>query len=302
MQENIDISMIDTSLTVPSSTASMINTGGLVILSVFLVVLFILFVRYKPKFGALLFGILGYVIFIFLGSNLFLGILPEFASTTNKVSGIEICVKSIIIVACYTIARICVANIMKDRYQGAGDILIAGAGLGLGDGVIYGITMIMPMSVLATHIQNTGLAEVLATSGMTPAEQVDFYITSVAPLLTVPPLVWLMSGISLAMDFIVNIALMMLNCGAANGKLPRVWYALSAAVALIYMLPFTFNMTNYTSLAEAAVPFLIKIVLFVVIITVVLKIDKERLGSILKTDLKGYTYERMPRFGSLHKR
>lgn len=34
----------------------------------------------------------------------------------------------------------------------------------------------------------------------------------------------------------------------------------------------------------------------------VLRIDKEKLGSMLSKDLKGYTYERMPRFGNLRKK
>ena len=44
MNDGFDLSMIDMSQTVPDSTASLISAGGMVILSVFLVLLFVIFI------------------------------------------------------------------------------------------------------------------------------------------------------------------------------------------------------------------------------------------------------------------
>lgn len=76
MNDGFDLSMIDMSQTVPDSTASLISAGGMVILSVFLVLLFVIFIRYKAKIMPLIAGVLGYVIFIFMGSNFVISILP----------------------------------------------------------------------------------------------------------------------------------------------------------------------------------------------------------------------------------
>ena len=302
MNEGFDLSMVDMTQTVPGSTASLINAGGMVILSVFLVLLFVIFVRYKSKIMPLIMGVLGYVIFIFMGSNLAIGILPEFARPNGKAGGIEICVTALIMTAFYTFARICIANILKGRYEGPGDIFIAGLGLGVGDGAIYGVTTIMTMSVLATSINQTGLEELLLNTGLSAADSTDLYVSTISPLINVPPVVWLLMGISLSMDMLMNIGLMMINCGVTQGKLDSVWYAISAGINFAMLLPFTFNSTNYTSMAEALLPFGIKLIMFVIMAYLVLRIDKEKLGSLLSKDLKGYTYERMPHFGNLRKK
>ena len=77
MNDGFDLSMIDMSQPVPDSTASLISAGGMVILSVFLVLLFVIFIRYKAKIMPLIAGVLGYVIFIFMGSNFVISILPD---------------------------------------------------------------------------------------------------------------------------------------------------------------------------------------------------------------------------------
>ena len=277
MNDGFDLSMIDMSQTVPDSTASLISAGGMVILSVFLVLLFVIFIRYKAKIMPLIAGVLGYVIFIFMGSNFVISILPDFARPDGMTGGMEICMTSLVMTLFYTIARICVANIIKDRYKGPGDVFIAGLGLGVGDGAVYGITTIMTMSVLASSI-------------------------TISPLIHVPPVVWLLMGISLSMDMIMNIGLMMICSGVADGKLDGRWYAITAVINFVMLIPFTFNSTNYTTTAQAVVPFVIKAAMFAAFAYMVLRIDKEKLGSMLSKDLKGYTYERMPRFGNLRKK
>ena len=289
MNDGFDLSMIDMSQTVPDSTASLISAGGMVILSVFLVLLFVIFIRYKAKIMPLIAGVLGYVIFIFMGSNFVISILPDFA----RPDGMTLF---------YTIARICVANIIKDRYKGPGDVFIAGLGLGVGDGAVYGITTIMTMSVLASSINHAGLEELLLNTGLSADAAVDLYVSTISPLIHVPPVVWLLMGISLSMDMIMNIGLMMICSGVADGKLDGRWYAITAVINFVMLIPFTFNSTNYTTTAQAVVPFVIKAAMFAAFAYMVLRIDKEKLGSMLSKDLKGYTYERMPRFGNLRKK
>lgn len=302
MNDTFDISMIDMTQKVPELTSPMLVGGGLVILSAFLVLMFVIFVRYKAKIGPLLLGVAGYITFIFLGSNLIIGVLPEFVSINGKVSGMQICVTAIILTLFYTCARICIANIMKDRYKGPGDVLAAGIGLGIGDGAVYGVTTIMTLQVLATSINQTGMKEILDNMGLSSAEALQLYESSISPLLMSPSVVWLLTGISLVMDMIMNIGLMMISCGVANGKLQSSWYGICAAVNFAMLLPFTFNTMNYTSLVQAVIPFVIKAVMFAAVVYAVINIDNRYLGSILKADLKGYTYERMPHFGNLRRK
>ena len=302
MNDGFDLSMIDMSQTVPDNTASLISAGGMVILSVFLVLLLVIFIRYKAKIMPLIAGVLGYVIFIFMGSNFVISILPDFARPDGMTGGMEICMTSLVMTLFYTIARICVANIIKDRYKGPGDVFIAGLGLGVGDGAVYGITTIMTMSVLASSINHAGLEELLLNTGLSADAAVDLYVSTISPLIHVPPVVWLLMGISLSMDMIMNIGLMMICSGVADGKLDGRWYAITAVINFVMLIPFTFNSTNYTTTAQAVVPFVIKAAMFAAFAYMVLRIDKEKLGSMLSKDLKGYTYERMPRFGNLRKK
>ena len=183
-----------------------------------------------------------------------------------------------------------------------GDVFIAGLGLGVGDGAVYGITTIMTMSVLASSINHAGLEELLLNTGLSADAAVDLYVSTISPLIHVPPVVWLLMGISLSMDMIMNIGLMMICSGVADGKLDGRWYAITAVINFVMLIPFTFNSTNYTTTAQAVVPFVIKAAMFAAFAYMVLRIDKEKLGSMLSKDLKGYTYERMPRFGNLRKK
>lgn len=296
---DFDLSMIDMTQTVPESTVSLINTGGMVMLSVFLILAFIFFVRYKSKIVPLLLGIFAYIIFIFMGAAMMTNMLPEFARPNGRAGGIEICITALIMTVFSAIARVCIANIMKNRYEGPGDALIAGLGFGVGDAAVYGFSTIMVLSVLATAINQTGLEELLLNSELPPSEAVELYISTVLPLINVPPIVWLLMGISLSMDMIMNIGLMMINCGAASGRLNTVWYAVSAAINFVMLIPFTFNSTYYRTLFDALLPFGIKVIMFAVFVFVVVKLDKDKLGSTLSKDLKGYTYQRMPHFGNL---
>lgn len=302
MNDGFDLSMIDMTQTVPEGTISLINTGGMVILSVFIVLVFVFFIRYKSKIVPLILGILGYLIFIFMGSNLMIGLLPEFARVNGKVGGIEICITSMIMTLFFTIARVCIANILNGRYDGPGDVLIAGLGLGIGDGAVYGITTLLTMSVLATSISQTGLEELLLNTGLSASEAVDLYISTILPIINVPSAVWLLMGISLSMDMITNVGLMMINYGAVKGKLNSTWYWISAGINFAMFLPFTFNSANYSSVTEVVLLFGIKTIMFVAFILMIFRLDREKLGGMLGKNLKGYTYERMPRFGNLRKK
>lgn len=296
---DFDLSMIDMTQTVPQSTASLINAGGMLMLSVFLVLAFIFFVRYKSKVVPLLLGIFAYIIFIFMGCNVFISMLPEFAKQNGKAGGIEICVTALVMTVFFTIARICIANIMRERYEGPGDALIAGLGLGVGDAAVYGFTTIMVYGVLAAAINQTGLEELLLNTGLPAEDAVDLYVSTILPLIKAPSVVWLLMGISLCMDMLMNVALMMINCGVVQGKLSNMWYFISAAFNFVMLALFTFNSTAYRTVFEAVMPFGIKVIVFIVLLVIVIRIDKEKLGSTLSKDLKGYTYQRMPHFGNL---
>lgn len=299
MMEDFDLSMIDMTQNVPESTISFINAGGMVMLSVFLVFAFIFFVRYKSKIIPLILGIFSYIIFIFMGCNVFISVLPKFARVNGQAGGIEVFITALVMAVFFTIARVCAANIMKGRYEGPGDALIAGLGLGAGDAAVYGFSTIMVFSVLATAVNHSGLEEILLNSELPAADAVELYVSTILPLIKVPSIVWLLMGISLSMDMIMNVALMMINCGAAQGKLNRSWYVISAFINFVMLIPYTFNSTSYRTLFEAILPFAIKTVMFIILIIVTVKLDKEKLGSTLSKDLKGYTYQRMPHFGNL---
>lgn len=302
MTDNFDISMIDMTQTVPNDAVGMLSAGGLTILTVFLALLFVMFVRYKAKVVPLLLGVIGYIIFIFMGSNLVIGMLPEFASADGSVSGIEVCVTAIIMTLFYTVARIIIANIMKGRFEGPGDVLVAGLAFGVGDAAVFGVTTIMTLMVLANSINQVGMQEMLANMGLSSEAALNLYVTSIYPIIASPSIVWLLAGISISMDMLMNVGLMMINCGVAGKKLNANWYIISALINFAMLLPFTFNIMHYTKLVDVIIAFTIKLVMFAVFAYMVVVIDDKYLGSLLKMDLKGYTYERMPHFGNLRRK
>lgn len=302
MNTDFDLSSIDMTQTLPYNVNAMMNTGGIILASVFIVLCAIIFIRYKAKIAPLMLGLVAYVAFIFMGSNIVINLLPEFASTTNKASGIEVCMKALILTLFFTLARICVANIMKGRYDGPGDVMISGLSLGIGDGIVYGITTIMSLGVLATSISQVGLGEILLGHDLPADQALELYENSILPLINAPVITWALMGVSLCMDLVLNVGFMMLTCGAVNGKLTKDWHWLVAGMNFIILLPYTFNAIYYTSLSEVIISFGIKVVLFGAMVAIIYQVDKHQLGSMLKKDLRGYKYEKMPHFGNLKNR
>jgi hypothetical protein len=299
---DFDITSIDMTQTLPEHITSMMNGGGILLVSVALVLGAIFFIRYKARIVPLLLGLLAYAAFIFIGSNLVINLLPDFVSTTSLVSGVEIWVKSLILVVFFMLARVCVVGIMGTKYGNPGDVMIAGLGLGVGDAIVYGVTMVISLGVLATSIGQFGMEEILLGNDLSADQALELYINSISPMLHAPVVTWLLMGISLCMDMVLNVGFMMLTWGVVQGKLTRDWYLITAGLNFVIMLPYTFNAIYYTSLVRVLVMFGIKAVLFAAIAAVIYKVDEYQLGSMLKADLRGFKYEKMPHFGNLRKR
>ena len=73
----------------------------------------------------------------------------------------------------------------------------------LGDGVLYGLTVISTMSI-ATAINNEGIDAMMA--GLTQNDTETFYQT-LGNLVNAPSYLWLLMGIAFTLDVILSIAL-----------------------------------------------------------------------------------------------
>lgn len=252
--ENIDLTQ-----TLPANVGTMVTAGGIFMLSMLIVLIIVVAKRWHGRFMPMLLGVLAYIVFVFVCTNLLtsaLALIPnvDLAFEYNPVS--YTLVYYIIAAAAFTLARILVAYMLTGRYERRGDVYMAGIGLGLGECVLYGVTT-LSYSVFCLAINSEGLASVLAD--FTPEEALQTY-QSISGLFTAPQILWLLLGVSAILDMFLQIALTNMMFGVAKGVFSKIWYGISALVYFVSAV--SFQLYNETSGVSIAIAFAVKLVIF----------------------------------------
>lgn len=287
--------------TVASSVTGFLGAGGIIIVSVIFILAFIFIKRYKAKVIPLIMGILSYILFCFFGYafvSTLIALIPGAIETFNNRPTIYIIVMLVVTVMMYSIARIVVSKLLYEKFDGVGDTLIAGLGIGLCEALLYGMT-ILTMITWSQAINSQGLETIFA--GFDVAEVSTTY-DSISDLLIAPGVMWLLLGISYAMNIIMNIGLFMIDTGVTKGKMPKWWYAVSITMNFAILLPF--QLYNSSSLNSIIALFISKTCIFIFCMYIIYRINVRYLDGMLSYDggNAGITRGSMPKFGKLSKK
>ncbi len=265
--ENIDI---DFGQTVSSGAVSMLVVGAILVLSVLIVAIIITAKRWKGRVIPLLLGILSYVIFGFMFSQMFMSIIrliPSVDMSFTYNSSSYIVVYNIVFAVGLAIARWFTVKLMADKYNRAGDVILAGTGIALGDTVMmYGLS-VLSYYVYAQAISASGLQKVvedMLSSGLSAEEVMTEYTANMAQLFNAPEPLWFIMGLATVLDIVLNIILCIVVYGSVkkqiNYMLP--YYA----IIIQFVSNILFQVYNAYSLSNIIILFTIKLVVVIGII------------------------------------
>lgn len=262
--ENIDI---DFGQTVSSGAVSMLVAGAILVLSVLIVAIIITAKRWKGRVIPLLLGLLSYVIFGFMFSQMFMSIIrliPSVDMSFTYNSSSYIVVYNIVFAVGLAIARWFTVKLMADKYNRAGDVILAGTGIALGDAVMmYGLS-VLSYYVYAQAISASGLQKVvedMLSSGLSAEEVMTEYTANMAQLFNAPEPLWFIMGLATVLDIVLNIILCIVVYGSVkkqiNYMLP--YYA----IIIQFVSNILFQLYNAYSLANIIILFTIKLVVVI---------------------------------------
>lgn len=262
--ENIDI---DFGQTVSSGAVSMLVVGAILVLSVLIVAIIITAKRWKGRVIPLLLGILSYVIFGFMFSQMFMSIIrliPSVDMSFTYNSSSYIVVYNIVFAVGLAIARWFTVKLMADKYNRAGDVILAGTGIALGDTVMmYGLS-VLSYYVYAQAISASGLQKVvedMLSSGLSAEEVMTEYTANMAQLFNAPEPLWFIMGLATVLDIVLNIILCIVVYGSVkkqiNYMLP--YYA----IIIQFVSNILFQVYNAYSLYNIIILFTIKLVVVI---------------------------------------
>lgn len=258
------VDSVDFSLTVPSSAMSMITGGGIVLLSVLIVMIIVIAKRWGAKYMPVLMGFIAFLLAFACQWGLITGLslIPSLDVMFMYNPTALTIITCMVSAASYMIMRILLVNMLVDRYETKGSIYMAGIGFGLGNALLYGFTALgnytMCISINSDGLEATYRA---AVAGMSEA---DAYVQweTMLPLLVAPSVYWLLEGLSCAIDLVIEMVLTNVIFGAVKGHLPKYWYGLSALITFVTML--SFQLADESSMTSIAVFFALKLVFTVV--------------------------------------
>lgn len=291
--ENIDFTQ-----TVSGDTINYLGAVGILIISTILVLLFVFIKRYKARFIPFLLGILAYALFVGLGYNLIVtlifsapGVQDAYSDNPTVLTGVFL----LVFVAMYSAARIIIGRKMFDNYDHPGDVFIFGLGLGMCDALLYTFSSIS-LVIWANGINSAGMTELF--KDFSEADMVSTY-NSISMLFTSPSILWILLCVSAIFDILLNCGLAVLVYGVVKQKLPTWWFAVSAFINFVVVLPFKYY--NTASEIGVILPFVIKTVLFAAAMYVIYKVDANDIGGLISYTNKDIPLRkkefRLPGFG-----
>lgn len=114
-------------------------------LTAFIVLIIVVIKRWNGRFINVLASVFAYSIFVFIFANLCmsaLALIPSIDQTFEYNTTAYTIIYSILSALGMTLARYVLARFMAGRFERKGDVYLSGIGLSVGDGVLYGLTVI----------------------------------------------------------------------------------------------------------------------------------------------------------------
>ena len=247
--------------TVSNATVSMISAGAILVISVLIVLLVLVIKRWKGRFIPLALGVLSYVVFGFMFSQLLMSVLsliPNVDQSFTYNTNAYVVIYNILLAAGFGIARWFTAKMMTDRYNRTGDVLMAGTGLAIGDTVITYALSMFTFFVYAQAISANGLEKFISdmfNSGMAESDVITLYTSNVSQLIDSPAILWFLMAVSA----VLNIMLFMVVYGVVK-KQVNYMYAYYAIIAQ-FVSNIMFQLYNAFSLTNIIVLFIVKLVI-----------------------------------------
>ena len=251
--------------TVSNATVSMISAGAILVISVLIVLLVLVIKRWKGRFIPLALGVLSYVVFGFMFSQLLMSVLsliPNVDQSFTYNTNAYVVIYNILLAAGFGIARWFTAKMMTDRYNRTGDVLMAGTGLAIGDTVITYALSMFTFFVYAQAISANGLEKFISdmfNSGMAESDVITLYTSNVSQLIDSPANLWFLMAVSAVLDIALNIMLFMVVYGVVK-KQVNYMYAYYAIIAQ-FVSNIMFQLYNAFSLTNIIVLFIVKLVI-----------------------------------------
>lgn len=251
--------------TVSNATVSMISAGAILVISVLIVLLVLVIKRWKGRFIPLALGVLSYVVFGFMFSQLLMSVLsliPNVDQSFTYNTNAYVVIYNILLAAGFGIARWFTAKMMTDRYNRTGDVLMAGTGLAIGDTVITYALSMFTFFVYAQAISANGLEKFISdmfNSGMAESDVITLYTSNVSQLIDSPTILWFLMAVSAVLDIALNIMLFMVVYGVVK-KQVNYMYAYYAIIAQ-FVSNIMFQLYNAFSLTNIIVLFIVKLVI-----------------------------------------
>lgn len=251
--------------TVSNATVSMISAGAILVISVLIVLLVLVIKRWKGRFIPLALGVLSYVVFGFMFSQLLMSVLsliPNVDQSFTYNTNAYVVIYNILLAAGFGIARWFTAKMMTDRYNRTGDVLMAGTGLAIGDTVITYALSMFTFFVYAQAISANGLEKFISdmfNSGMAESDVITLYTSNVSQLIDSPAILWVLMAVSAVLDIALNIMLFMVVYGVVK-KQVNYMYAYYAIIAQ-FVSNIMFQLYNAFSLTNIIVLFIVKLVI-----------------------------------------
>lgn len=258
--ENIDI---DFSQTVSQGTVSMMMAGVILVLSVLIVLIIITAKRWKGRVIPMLLGLLAYVVFGFMFSQMFMSVIrliPSVDQAFTYNSSSYIVIFNIVFAVGLGIARWFATKLMLGKYDREGDVILAGTGIALGDAVVmYGLSL-LSFYVYAQAISSSGLEKVIEdmlASGISSENIMTEYTSNLSQLFNSPEILWLLMGLSAVLDIVLNVMLFIMMYGVAKKQVNYMFAYYGMIVQFVSII--LFQLYNPFSLVNIIVLFTIKL-------------------------------------------
>lgn len=264
--------VVDYSKTLPENVTTYLEVAGVLLISCVFIFLFINIKKNKGQFIPVLAGILGFAIFGFMTYNMLVvaivnlipGIQDLYAENTNSI----IVLLAIVQAAMLTVARMVMANLLdKSKRLNKPNSFNLGIGIGIGNIVVYGITIIT-MIIWCTAIQQDGLEKIF--SGLGDEAEIKSVYNSIVNVFDYKAEMWLALAVGYALDMIIQMMLTWLDACATLKKIPGVWHFIGCVINVITIV--SFSIYDGTSYQGFLVPFTIKMLLTAAVVVIVLKV------------------------------
>ncbi len=253
---------IDFNQTLPSGITFMLQAGGFLAVSIFLVMFIVIKKRWKGRMTPFFLGLTVFAfvrIFVMLTESA-LALIPsvDIAFSYNPIA--LTIVDCLLCAAGYVAGRIVLCKVLEERFERKGDIYLGGLGLGFGDALLYGFTVVSYF-VWCIGIEGSGLEAAL--SEISGEELIATY-QSISDLFVAPVILWLFMGVSTVIDMILQMALMTVTFGIEKKTLPSMFHGICFVINVVSVI--TFQIYDVNSITSISILFAVKLIIFAVVV------------------------------------